>query len=272
MKTKIILATSLLAIGSINAQTYSEDFSNGAGQFTTLNSTTVNTTTDGAITFVSSNGQSGQGSGVTLNLDTAGVLGTDFNNADQSIFFQFDTTVPAGTGAQDELAFFFGPPSTGAQTSDVTQGGTRNGFTVFFDNNGLFAQDRLSNTPQLLLGGLQTGSTATINIEWFLTSDSSGGNNFGLTNQFIVNASGTNTANEAVSVTSNTLNGTNQNLNENLINNFQFTATTTQGLSGSLDNFTVSTEPITADSIPEPSSALLTGLGALALLSRRRRA
>lgn len=263
MKTKIILATSLLAIGSINAQTYSEDFSTGAGQFTTLNNTTVNTSAD-AIEFVSSNNQGG---GITLNLDTAGVLGTDFNNADQSIFFQFDTTVPAGTGAQDELAFFFGPSSPGAQTSDITQGGTRNGFTIFFDNNGLFAQDRLSNTPELLLGGLQTGSTATINIEWFLTPDSSGGNNFGLTNQFIVNASGTNTANEAVSVTSDTLNGTNQNLNENLINSFQFTATTTQGLSGSLDNFTVSTQPI-----PEPSSALLTGLGALALLSRRRRA
>ncbi len=271
MKTKIILATSLLAIGSINAQTYSEDFSTDVGEFISLNNTTVNTTT-GAIEFVNTNGQGG---GITVDINTDDVLGTGFNNADaQPLFFQFDTIVPVGTGAQDELGFFFGPSSGQAQSSDIFNGNNTNGFTIFFNDGGLFAQNNgqgsqssESNGPVSILSGLDEGSEITINIEWFLTPAQ---NNGQFNNAFTVTATGVDESGDPITATDTFDGAINQGTTQ--INNYQFTASTTQGLTGTLDNFTVSTEPIPTDAIPEPSSALLTGLGALALLSRRRRA
>jgi len=271
MKTKIIIAASLLAVGAVNAQSFTEDFSNGQGEFTALNNTTVNTTAD-AIEFVNTNGQGG---GITLDINTDAVLGNGFNNADaQSLFFQFDTIVPVGTGAQDELGFFFGPSSNQAQSSDIFNGNNTNGFTIFFDNGGLFAQNNgqgsqssAANGSASILSGLDEGSNITIGIEWFLTPAQ---NNGQFNNAFTVTATGFDELGNQVTATDTFDGAINQGAAQ--INNFQFTASTTQGLTGTLDNFTVSTEPIPADSIPEPSSALLTGLGALALLSRRRRA
>ena len=277
MTVNTIIAVSIFTIGTVLAQTGGEDFSSGIGNFVGLNNTTVNTTS-GALEF--SNSQD-QGAGVTIDLNTAGVLGTDFVNlptvdetlTPQSIFFQFTTIVPSGSTAQDELGFFFGPPTNQAQTSDITNGNNTNGFTIFFNDGGLFAQNNgqgeqsdANNGSVNILSDLQEGSEITLNIEWFLVEAQNDGQ---FNNAFTVTADGIDTDQNAVSATD-TFDGA-QNQGATQINNFQFTASTTQGLTGTLDDFTVSTEPI-PDPIPEPSAVLLTGLGALALISRRKRA
>lgn len=276
MKTNIIitLGLSLITASLSNAQCYhDEDFSNGIGNFSALNNTTVSTT-DGILEFVNTNNQ---GAGVTIDLDQAGVLGSNFNNfttntdgSMQSIFFQFTTIVPPNSGAQDELGFFFGPSSGQAQSSDIFNGQNTNGFTVFFDNGGLFAvnntqgsQSNAGNTVNIL-AGLEAGSEVTIDLEWFLTPAQ---NNGQYNNAFTVDATGTQAGTgNTLTATDQTFDGA-QNQGSSQINNYQFTATTTQGLSGSIDDFTVSTKPI-----PEPSGILLTGVGALTMLLRRKRA
>jgi len=65
-----------------------------------------------------------------------------------------------------------------------------------------------------------------------------------------------------------TFNGTSQNLNEMSLNNFQFVASTTTSVIGTIEDFTVSDMPI---SIPESSSILLSLIGVSALIWRRRK-
>lgn len=80
------------------------------------------------------------------------------------------------------------------------------------------------------------------------------------------NITETNTSNNDLTFTNG--NGQNQTITGlNGIDNFQFTASTTQGLSSTIDNFTVSNLPI-----PEPSAFLLSFLALPALLLQRRRA
>ena len=246
------------------AQTITEDFTSGLGLFTALSSTDTSTST-GRLEFVNTNNQ---GAGVTFDLNDA--FGAGFSNfAESPLFFQFNTLVPAPSSAQDELGFFFGPFANQAQSSSITNGQNTNGFTFFFNDGGLVVPnnnqgpDANDTSPQTftLLNGLNTGSQLTLGVEWSLVPAQN-------TGQF--NSIFTLTASDTSGVlASQTFNGAvNQGITN--IDNFQFTASTTQGLTGSIDDFTVSTDPIT--SIPEPSSFLLSLIGLPALFWRRRHA
>jgi len=221
--TTVLIASIMTSVA--NAQSYSQDFSSGQGEFVALDiaNTTINTTS-GALQFGSAgvNNQL-QGAEITVDLDTTNVFGTDFVNVrtnssgdTESIFFQFTTIVPSDG---NELSFFFGPENSG----DSNQ----NGFTIFLQNNGLFAQD---NGQGNILSGLQDNSEITLNIEWFLVEAQ---NPDQFNNVFTVTADGIDTDQNAVSATD-TFDGA-QNQGVTQINNFQF-------------------------------------LGALALISRRKRA
>lgn len=244
------------------AVTYTESFSSGSGFFTPLQETNVDTSS-GALTFQSSRNnpiQNGQGSGVTLDLDQDGVLGSSFSNsASAPLYFQFDSIVPAADGAQDELGFYFGPPSGQAQSSNITNGQNTNGFTFYFNDRDLVAQSS-SGSMVTILSDLGVGSDITFDIEWSLAPAQNAGqfNNF-----FSVTASGTNASGASVTNTESIAGARDQGVNQ--IDAYQFTVSSTRGLTGTLDNFTVSDMPI-----PEPGVTFLSLLGASALLFRRR--
>lgn len=248
------------------AVTYSEDFSTSLGFFEPLQNTNANVT-GGTLNFQSdaANPQNGQGSGVTLDLDQLGVMGSGFMNAAQPINFQFDAVVPASTPAGDELGFYFGPPSSQAQSSNIVNGQNTNGFTFYFNDGGIFAKDGGSGSLVTVLNGLSAGSTVTFDVMWSLVN---GQNQGQFNNVFTLAAVGTDINNNAVSGMS-TVNGA-QNQGLNQVNQYQFSASTTRGLSATIDNFTVSDMAIT--SIPEPATFALLCFLPFSLCARRRRA
>jgi len=214
--------------------------------------------------FPTSNGQNGQGAGVSVNVGTA--LGSgpssfllDNGNPSGSLFFEFSTTVPAGTNANDELGFFFGPSLSSPQSSAIVDGGTRNAFTVFFNDGGLFVEENVNNgnTSQSVLSGLGIGDAVTIGVEVFLTGS---GNNLSFQHTLTATSGGV--------TETETFNGAAQNLSANSIDNFAFVASSTTSIVGSISGLTISDMAIV--NVPEPSAALLTLLTLPVLLRRKR--
>ena len=286
--SNILLAAVGLSSFAQAAITYTEDFSSGTGEFDPLNQTVIDTSS-GSLEFVHQNQtqnppQPGQGAGVVIPVNDPNVLSStlsdlllDGNGAPipgASVFFEFSTIVPTGTGAQDELGFFLGPEPNQAQSSDIFNGQNNNAFTLFVNDQGLFAQNngQISNNPNSVSDGtngaspilqdLGVGTQLTINIEWSLVA----GANNGLASIYTVTAEGIDETTGAPVTATGMFDGIQQNLNANTIDQYAFVASSTQSITGSIDNFTVSNMPI-----PEPSSIVLSLVGISALFLRKRR-
>ncbi len=266
---KYYLSLSLLFISSPFVQaavTVSEDFSNNdSGGFTALNNTQAPSLANDTLEFTST---SDQGSGVTLDFSD-----TFSGNLIQPLFFEFSAMVPDTNDASEELGLFFGPAVPQAQSGSITTGQNTNGFTLYINDQTVYAPDNSQGTAYTgpgngqsvnLLSGLGVGTWVTFSVEWTPIPAQNSGQYH---NIFNVTVDGFDANNNAISATE-TFDGA-QNINDTQINDFQFTAATTKDLTGSIDNFTVSNMPII--NIPEPSSALLALLSIPILLSRRRR-
>ncbi|MGJ8655308.1 MAG: hypothetical protein ACSHX6_02570 [Akkermansiaceae bacterium] len=269
MKRIISSLTLLMACATAEAGTViNEDFSNDWGDFTALNNTQVMPTNNGFLEFTSTNNQ---GSGVILDFldDFPGDIASD--TAPQTLYFEISVVVPlAVQNAQEELGFFLGPVVTEAQSGAITTGQNTNGFTFYINDGAVFAPDNSQGTAYTgagngqavnLLSGLAAGSIATFSLEWMpVPAQNSGQSN----NVFTLTVDGFNSSGVAITA-SETFDGA-QNRNNDDVNDYQFVASTTTGLTASIDNFTVSNMPI-----PEPSTSLLTLICVPALLLRRRR-
>ena len=262
----------------------------GVGDFTALSQTNTAVVDDvlqfgHPNVFPNPNGQNGQGAGVTLDVGGPSVLNSNLSSflldsngspiPGASLFFQFSFIVPSPSNASDELGFFLGPPANQAQSSDITNGQTTNAFTLFIDDQGLYAQNngQISNNPNsvsdgtngssLILETLGINTEITVTVEWSLVN----GANNGLASVYTVTADGFDETNNAITGTG-MFDGVQQNLSATTIDNYAFTASTTTSQVGSLTGFAVSDMAL---SVPEPSSILLSLLGFSVFISHRRR-
>ena len=251
---------------------FTEDFMgnpddpNDLGAFQSLSNSTVASVNNGTLEFDS---PSGQGAAVGTS-DLGAALGTSLsdiffdNNAftDDSLFLEFTTATPGDSGAAEELGFFLGNPSASPASGNITQGGTRNGFTVFFNDGDLIVNNNNnnSNTQVTLFNDLGIGSEVTISVELSLAQVGQNANDIG----FLYTLTAVTEQGEFTG----DFNGAAQNINANFVDNFEFVASTTEDIAGSLSSFTISDKPI----VPEPSTALLTLLALPVLLRRRRHA
>ena len=262
----------------------------GVDGFTALNQTNIAVVDDvlefgHPNVFPNPSDQRGQGAGVTLDVGGPNVLDSNLSSflldsngspiPDASLFFQFSFIVPSPTSASDELGFFLGPPANQAQSSDITNGQNTNAFTLFIDDQGLYAQNngQISNNrnsvsdgtngSSLILETLGVNTEITVTVEWSLVN----GANNGLASVYTVTANGFDEANNAITGTG-MFDGAQQNLSATTIDKYAFTASTTRSQVGSLTGFAVADGPI---SVPEPSSILLSLLGFSAFISHRRR-
>lgn len=250
------------------AVSHTENFANGPGFFTALQTTAI-TTTNEALSFRSNSSTVGnqQGSGVTLDLNQDGVLGSSFSNlAAGTLFFRLDVTVPTVLpNVQVDAGFFFGPAVTRAQASSVENAQNNSGFAFFFNDGDLIA--RSSSAPGnniTVLSNLGIGSSTTIDIEWRVSNGQNPGQ---FNNDFTLTASGLGANGQAVGNSISTTSAINRSASE--IDAFQFGATASRGLSGTINSFAVSDTAFLA-AVPEPSSALLLLIGTAGLLRRRR--
>ncbi len=238
-------------------QSYTADFSNNNGGFTTMNNTNTTSGVSG-LEFVSSNGQGG---GVSLDVVDALNLSGGVLLANP-LYFDFSVLVPVFDPTKnDELGLYYGRPSNQASSSSVLNGQDVNGFTLYFNDGSLYGLQK--NAPvQLIMTGLSVDQEVNIQVEL----EALPGQNSGQYNQSaVVN----------VQTTSGTIQSSGpfslagaQNVQANDINNYTFNAVATAAGSGVLTDFTASTLPIT---VPEPGVSLFL-LGALTFgVSRRRR-